>query len=92
MHKHGVEFTKVSTKGQIVIPRDIREEMGIKSGSVFSVLHPKNDMIVLKMIDDKVGKIDVKTMKMIEKAWKEIESGKAHVYSKAEFLKHMESW
>ncbi len=33
-----VEITSVSSKGQIVIPNDIRKELGISAGSKFIVL------------------------------------------------------
>jgi AbrB family looped-hinge helix DNA binding protein len=35
------ELTKVSSKGQIVIPTDIRRRLGIKKGSVFAVIAKK---------------------------------------------------
>ena len=48
------EFTKLSSKGQIVIPQDIREDMGIKPGTPFAVIEQK-DVILLKKI--KISKI-----------------------------------
>ena len=44
------EFTKLSSKGQIVIPQDIREDMGIKPGTPFAVIGQK-DAILLKKIE-----------------------------------------
>ena len=44
------EITKISTKGQVVIPSDIRKELGLDVGS--SVLVTKmQDFILLKKID-----------------------------------------
>ncbi len=45
-----MEITKISSKGQIVIPSKIRIELGIKEGSVLGVEKMK-DMIILKKID-----------------------------------------
>ena len=41
--------TKMSSKGQIVIPEDIRKRMGLKSGVQFVVV-AKNDVVILKTI------------------------------------------
>jgi AbrB family looped-hinge helix DNA binding protein len=45
-----MEITKISSKGQIVIPLKIRSELGISEGSVVAV-ERMNDLIVLKRID-----------------------------------------
>ena len=45
-----VETTKMSSKGQIVIPREIRDEMHAKSGTIFAIVGGK-DTIVLKRIE-----------------------------------------
>ncbi|MFH1506280.1 MAG: AbrB/MazE/SpoVT family DNA-binding domain-containing protein [archaeon] len=44
-----VETVKMSTKGQIVIPRCIREELHLGEGSIFAVASSE-DSIVLKKI------------------------------------------
>ena len=44
------EITKISTKGQVVIPSDIRKELGLEVGS--SVLVTKmQDFVLLKRIE-----------------------------------------
>ena len=45
-----VETVKMSSKGQIVIPQDIREELRVSEGTVFAVFGTK-DTIVLKKIE-----------------------------------------
>ena len=45
-----IETTKMSSKGQIVIPQDIREEINAKEGTIFAVLG-SNDTIILKKIE-----------------------------------------
>ena len=45
-----MEITKVSSKGQIVIPSRIREKLGIAEGSTIA-LEVVDDMAVIKKID-----------------------------------------
>ena len=45
-----MEITKISSKGQVVIPSKIRIELGIKEGSILGVEKMK-DMVILKKID-----------------------------------------
>ena len=44
-----VELTKMSSKGQIVIPKAIREELDIREGDVFAVMG-RYGSIILKRI------------------------------------------
>lgn len=44
-----IETTKMSSKGQVVIPQDIREEIKADEGTIFVVVGSK-DTIVLKKI------------------------------------------
>ena len=41
--------TKMSSKGQVVIPEDIRKKLGLKAGSQFVVVGEK-DTVILKAI------------------------------------------
>ena len=41
--------TKMSSKGQIVIPEDIRKRLGLKPGAQFVVVG-QNDVVILKTI------------------------------------------
>lgn len=90
--EHEVEFTKASTRGQIVIPQDIREKIGMREGSLFAVMQPKTDTIILKKVDSKISKEDLETIKKVDEAWKDFEAGRFKKYSREEFLKHMKSW
>jgi len=85
------ELTKVSSKGQIVIPTSIREKLGVKEGSVFAVT-AKKDMVVLKRLDSKMKAEDLKTLKLIEEAWEDIEKGKYRVAAVDNFFKEMAKW
>lgn len=45
-----VEMTKMSSRGQIVVPQDIRERIGATEGTIFAIFGTK-DTIVLKRIE-----------------------------------------
>ena len=45
-----IETVKMSSKGQIVIPQDIREELQVDTGTVFAVMG-SDDTIVLKKME-----------------------------------------
>lgn len=45
-----MEITKISSKGQVVIPLRIRDQLKIDEGSILAVDTTK-DMVVLKKID-----------------------------------------
>ena len=44
-----VATTRMSSKGQVVIPKDIRKQLRLKAGSQFVVLG-KDDVVILKAI------------------------------------------
>ena len=86
-----IEIAKMSSKGQLVIPQDIREKMHIKEGSMFAVASIDNTL-VLKKIESPIGEEDMKTMKRVEEAWEDIENGRYRKQSKEDFLKELEAW
>ena len=45
-----VMITRLSSKGQIVLPKDLREALGLKSGEMFA-MYGEDDTIVLRRID-----------------------------------------
>ena len=83
-----MEITKLSTKGQIVIPESIRK--GIEVGSAFKVIK-KGNLIILKEVEG-LSKEEMKEMKELDKIWKEIDSGKGKSYTPEEFFKEMKEW
>lgn len=44
-----IATTKLSSKGQVVIPEDIRDQLGLKNGVQFVVMAEK-DVVILKVI------------------------------------------
>ena len=83
-----MEVTKISTKGQIVIPESIREN--IEVGTAFTVTKT-NKMIILKEIEG-LTKKEMKEMKELDKIWKDIDEGKGTTLNAEEFLKEIKSW
>lgn len=44
-----VETIKMSSKGQIVIPRNVREEINASEGTIFAVVNGKDSVILKKV-------------------------------------------
>ena len=86
-----MQFTKASSKGQVVIPTRIRKRLDIKEGSVFAVAADRN-VIILKKVDSDLSAADLKSMRLVEEAWKDIEEGRYGVLSKEAFFKELKEW
>ena len=86
-----IEFTKSSSKGQIVIPTKIRKRFNIEEGSILAVT-AQNGLIVLKKIDSGLSAEDLKSLRLIEEAWKDIEEGRYSVHSREAFFKELKDW
>ncbi|MGC8505288.1 MAG: AbrB/MazE/SpoVT family DNA-binding domain-containing protein [Thermoplasmata archaeon] len=85
------EYTKTSSKGQIVIPSNIRKKLNIGKGSLLAVT-AQDDLIVLKKISSGISPEDIKTLRLIEEAWEDIDKGKYKVLSKDDFFKELKEW
>jgi len=85
-----IDITRMSSKGQIVIPADLRRDM--VEGDKIVVIRNK-DQIILKKADkfDKQIEEDIVVAKRVEAAWKEIEQGKYKRMSSEDFLKEIRS-
>jgi len=83
-----MEITKLSTKGQIVIPEKIRE--GIEAGTAFTVTR-KDDLIILKSVQG-LSEKEKEELEELNEIWKDIDAGKGITLSKQEFLKEMKTW
>jgi AbrB family looped-hinge helix DNA binding protein len=66
-----VETTRMSSKGQIVIPEEIRKRLGLKAGDKFLVVGDK-DVVILKSIStpsiDEFDDLIAKARKQAERA------------------------
>ncbi len=86
-----IEITRASSKGQIVIPTDIRKRLKVKTGNLFFVTS-KNGMIVMKKVGSGIDERDLKTLVGVEEAWKDIEQGRYKIYSKKSFSEELAKW
>jgi bifunctional DNA-binding transcriptional regulator/antitoxin component of YhaV-PrlF toxin-antitoxin module len=83
-----MEITKLSTKGQVVIPDSMRGNL--KVGTPF-LIFKKNNLIILKSVEGFSEK-EKKEFLELEKIWKDIDNGKGVTQSKADFIKELENW
>lgn len=68
-----VETTKMSSKGQIVIPQSIREEFKIQEGTVFAVVANEDSIILKKMEKPSPDELFAAMNKLAESAKERIE-------------------
>ena len=48
-----IETTKMSTRGQVIIPKDIRDYINVGDDTIFTVMPLNKDTILMKKIDKK---------------------------------------
>ncbi|MCF7910383.1 AbrB/MazE/SpoVT family DNA-binding domain-containing protein [Candidatus Pacearchaeota archaeon] len=53
-----MEIIKVNQKGQIVIPRKIRLELGINNDSIIAIEKVKDAVVLKKIEDDLINQIE----------------------------------
>ena len=83
-----INIVRVSSKGQIVIPQEMRDRL--KEGDKLVVIKNNNQIILKKMEDfDENLEEDLKFAKRTEEAWKQIDSGNYSSYSPKEFLEKL---
>jgi AbrB family looped-hinge helix DNA binding protein len=83
-----MDVTKLSTKGQIVIPEKLRKQY--KEGSSF-VVTQVNDLLILKPVLGLTPQ-EEKEMKELKATWNEFDNGKLEVHSEDEFIQEMNKW
>ena len=57
----GLDLTRVSSKGQIVVPLHIREKLEVAEGDTFAIYEHKG-LLVLKKLTHPLGKEDVQAL------------------------------
>ncbi len=83
-----INIIKMSSKGQIVIPIDMRK--GIKEGEKLFIIQNEGKLIIKKASEsDKNFQEDLEFARRTEKAWKQIEEGKCKTYTLKEFKKRL---
>ena len=86
-----IDTTKVSSKGQIVIPASMRDEF--KEGDTLLIIR-ENNTLLLKKADslDEQFKEDLEFAKRTEEAYKRHEKGEFQRLSADKFLEELEKW
>ena len=86
-----IAITKMSSKGQVVIPAEMREE--IAEGEKLVIIKVGNQLIMEKAskMDEKF-KEDIEFARRTEAAYKRYEQGKFIEMDFDEFLKKMKKW
>lgn len=86
-----IDITRLSSKGQIVIPNNMRK--GFKEGEKLIIIK-SNDKIILKKASqmDEQFKEDLEFARRTEEAYKRIESGKGITMDFDDFIKEMRKW
>jgi len=56
-----IDITKVTDKGQVVIPKEIRDKMGFKEGTRLIVV-AADDAVVLQRVEAVAGKIRMRDL------------------------------
>lgn len=86
-----VAITRMSSKGQIVIPAEMRED--IREGEKMVIIKNNRQLIMKKASDlDKNLKEDLEFAKRTEEAWKSYEKGEFKSMDSKKFLKELEKW
>jgi len=84
-------ITKMSSKGQIVIPAEMRE--GIAEGEKLVIISNGHQLIIEKIKDmNESLKEDLKFAKKTEEAWKSYEKGEFKSMDSKNFLKELKKW
>jgi len=82
-------ITKMSSKGQIVIPSNLRKDISV--GEELLIIKDQNRLILKKISEvTKKLKEDLDFARRVEKAWKRYEKGKFKSLSADKFLKELE--
>jgi len=85
-------ITRLSSKGQVVIPLYLRKKIHAKEGTSFAVSSINGDMILLKKVKNPITEEDIRIAKEVDEAWKEIERGEFTETSVEDFKKELDSW
>ena len=86
-----IGITRISSKGQIVIPKDMRA--GFKEGEKLLIIRNKDRLILKKATSaDENFKEDLEFAKRTEEALKRIEAGEGITMEFDDFIEEMKKW
>ena len=86
-----IAITKISSRGQIVIPADMRENL--KEGEKLAIIR-NNDQLILKKVSDFSSTLeeDLEFAKRTEKAYKKYDKGEFVEMDADDFFKEIQEW
>ena len=91
VNKMDIAVTKMSSKGQVVIPAELRSEFGV--GEKLVIIKNDHRLIIKKVSDmEKNLEEDLEFARRTEKAWKRYDKGEFKSMDSKEFLKDLEKW
>lgn len=84
-------LAKLSTKGQIVIPKSMRQDM--KPGDDFLLIKEKKNIVLknMKALDEKTRE-DLIFSQRVDEALERYDRGEYRRFTEKEFLKELEKW
>ncbi|MBI2548496.1 AbrB/MazE/SpoVT family DNA-binding domain-containing protein [Candidatus Woesearchaeota archaeon] len=86
-----VAITKMSSKGQVVIPANMRRY--IQEGEKLIIIQSKDQLIMKKVSTLEKNLLeDIEFARRTEEAWKAYEKGEFRSMSAKDFLKELEKW
>ena len=86
-----INITKMSSKGQIVIPQEMRK--GYNEGEKFIIIKNKDQLILKKAKDfDKNLEEELDFAKRTEEAWKRYDKGEFISMDFDDFLEEVKKW
>ena len=86
-----VAITKMSSKGQVVIPSDMR--VGIKEGEKLIIIKNEHQIIIKRVSElDKDFRDDLEFARRTEEAWKRHDEGNFRSSNAKDFLKELKKW
>lgn len=86
------EITHISRKGQIVIPKTIRDALDLAMGDLLAVSCTEKGLLVMKKIESPLEEEEIRELAAIEEAWLRIGRGEGKKATTEEFLKELKEW
>lgn len=86
-----IDTTKISSKGQIVIPSNMRQ--GLNEGDTLLIIKDSNTILLKKADDlDEKFKEDLEFARRTEEAYRRHERGDFKIMPAEKFLEELEKW
>ncbi len=68
--------TKLGQRGQVVIPKDIRDEIGLKAGDFLEVVRKEGNIIIMpKKLVDKEETLTEEEEKLVAEGFEQLKNG-----------------